>query len=162
MAPGHSGKLVAVRTLVLRDEQVLLVGHKSTGTEKVWWMAPGGLVHAGESALDAASREVKEETGLEVEIDRLIYWLEWIWERSHCVELYFLGTVAGGTLAAGTDPELAETQQIIFDARFFDLDELDQYPVYPKVFRTLLEEHWRQGFPSGAIYLGIDQPDLPR
>ena len=162
VGPESRGKLVAVRTLVLQDGQILLVGHRSTKTGKVWWMAPGGLVHAGEPALDAAAREVREETGLEVEIDQLIYWLEWIWERSHCVELYFVGNVIRGQLAIGNDPELPENRQIIFDARFFDLEELGQYPVYPKAFRTLLAEHLRQGFPEGATYLGISQPDLPR
>jgi ADP-ribose pyrophosphatase YjhB (NUDIX family) len=157
-----SAKLVAVRTVVLQDEKVLLVGHRSTKNDKVWWMAPGGLVNTGESAIHAATREVLEETGLEVEIDRLIYWAEWIWERSHCVELVFLGEVTGGQLAAGNDPELPEDQQIIFEARFFDLDELDEYPVYPEILVTLIREHLEQGFPEGALYLGTHQPDLPR
>ena len=112
--------------------------------------------------MEAAAREVREETGLEVEIGRLIYWLEWIWERSHCVEMYFAGEVAGGQLAIGNDPELPDDRQIIFDARFFDVEELADYPVYPRVFRTLLAEHLGQGFPEGAEYLGISQPDLPR
>ena len=162
MGTESSGKLVAVRTLILQDGQVLLVGNRSTKTGKVWWMAPGGLVHAGEPALDAAVREVREETGLDVEIGRLIYWLEWIWERSHCVELYFVGRVSGGQLAIGNDPELAEDRQIIFDARFVDVGELGNYPVYPKIFRTMLAEHPGGGFPEGATYLGTSQPDLPR
>jgi 8-oxo-dGTP diphosphatase len=157
-----SGKLVSVRTLVLRDEQVLLVGHRSTKTNQVWWMTPGGLVDDGESAVDAAAREVEEETGLEVQIGRLVCWAEWIWQRSHCVELMFLGEVTGGQLAAGNDPELPEDQQIIFDARFFDLDDLDEHPVYPPVLATLLSKHRDQGLPEGAVYLGTHEPDLPR
>jgi len=92
----------------------------------------------------------------------LVYWLEWIWERSYCLALYFLGEVTGGSLRVGTDPELAEGQQLIFDARFFDLNELEDFPVYPRVFRTMLPEHWRQGSPKMAMYLGVDRPDLPR
>ncbi|MGB3904440.1 MAG: NUDIX domain-containing protein [Anaerolineae bacterium] len=155
-------KLVAVRTLVFQDEQVLLVGHRSPKTGRVWWMAPGGLVNRAEPAMEAAVREVKEEAGLDVEAEGPVYWLEWVWEKSYCLELYFLGKVKGGRLAVGSDPELDQEQQQIFDARFFELSELQNFPVYPKVFRTLLAEHWRQGFPTGAMYLGVDKPDLPR
>ena len=162
MKQRSNGKLVAVRTLVFSGDQVLLVGHRSTKTDKVWWMAPGGLVHAGEPAMDAAVREVKEETGLEVGIDRLIYWAEWIWEKSHCVELVFLGRVTGGQLVAGADPELPDDRQIIFEARFFDPGELANYPVYPEILVTLIREHLEQGFPEGALYLGTHEPDLPR
>lgn len=154
--------LVAVRALVFRDEQVLLVGHRSPKTGTVWWMAPGGLVKRGEPAMEAAVREVNEEARLDVEIEGPVYWLEWVREKSYCLELYFLGKVMGGRLSVGSDPELDEGQQQIFDARFFELNELQDYPVYPKVLRTLLPEHWRQGFPAGAMYLGVDKPDLPR
>ena len=155
-------KLVAVRTLLFQDEQVLLVGHRSRKTGTEWWMAPGGLANHGEPAIDAAIREVKEETGLDVEIEGMVYWLEWLWEQSDCLELYFLGRLAGGSLTVGHDPELGEGQQQIFDAHFFPLDELQEFPVYPKVFRTMLLDHWREGFPAGATYLGLDKPDLPR
>ena len=125
-------------------------------------MAPGGIVQQRETVMEAAAREVQEETGLDVDIERLVYWLEWVHEKSYCLELYFLGQVTCGALIVGSDPEFAEGQQLIFDARFFVLDELTNYPVHPEVFKTMLPEHWRQGFSTGALYLGVDKPTLPR
>ena len=40
------------------------------------WMVPGGGIEAGENAAEAAVREVKEETGLEIEAGPLVWHVE--------------------------------------------------------------------------------------
>jgi 8-oxo-dGTP pyrophosphatase MutT (NUDIX family) len=50
------------------DEAILLEKRRDCG----WWGLPGGKVEPGESIIDAAVREVLEETGLTVEITHLI------------------------------------------------------------------------------------------
>jgi ADP-ribose pyrophosphatase YjhB (NUDIX family) len=52
-----------------KDDRILLVKHKY-GQKK--WSLPGGGIELGESVEEAAIREVKEETGLEIEISHLI------------------------------------------------------------------------------------------
>lgn len=63
--------LVGVGAVVVSDSKVLLVkrGHEPA---KGLWSIPGGLIELGETADAAARREVKEETGVDVVIERLL------------------------------------------------------------------------------------------
>ena len=56
---------------VTRKGSLLLIrqGQRWRGSEP--WIAPGGMLKAGETHADGAKREIREETGLVVEIDGL-------------------------------------------------------------------------------------------
>lgn len=56
--------IIAVR--VFEDLQVLLI-KRSKGPFKGYWCFPGGHVEKNEKVVDAIARELKEETGLDVE-----------------------------------------------------------------------------------------------
>ena len=66
-----SRPLVGAGAVVYRSGKVLLVKRKRPPNEDRWAL-PGGLVELGETAEGAAAREVLEETGLKVVIERLI------------------------------------------------------------------------------------------
>lgn len=63
---GHELLLLPSVTVLVFDEEgrVLLARHRGTGR----WVAPGGMVEPDESPPEAAVREVREETGCEVEL----------------------------------------------------------------------------------------------
>ena len=56
---------LAAYALVVRGQEVLLARHSARGPRPGTWSLPGGGVEHGEPPLEAARREVREETGLE-------------------------------------------------------------------------------------------------
>ena len=113
-----------VRVIVLdRDQRILMV--RQHHQERTVWTVPGGAIEPGETSLDAAIREVKEETGLDVVIDRMIWHVEQIipGKEPRFVNI-FLATAQGGSLAMGTDPERSEDGQVIEEVRYMSREEL--------------------------------------
>jgi 8-oxo-dGTP diphosphatase len=99
--------LVGVGGVVVHENRVLLV---QRGTEPLMgqWSIPGGLIDVGETLREAVIREVKEETGLEVEPIELIELLDRIHRdhgrvRYHYVIADYLCRVTGGSLGAASD-----------------------------------------------------------
>ena len=60
--------IVAVGAIIENDQnEIILINHHIEG-----WVFPGGIVENKESLIDGLKREVYEETGTEIEIQRLI------------------------------------------------------------------------------------------
>jgi len=68
-APQANSLVVAVTAVVLDDAGRVLMIQR---TDNNLWAVPGGAQEVGETPTEAAIREVREETGLEVEITGLI------------------------------------------------------------------------------------------
>jgi ADP-ribose pyrophosphatase YjhB (NUDIX family) len=68
---GKEGKLTVACSAVIFDEarqRILLTRRDDNGR----WCLPGGHMEVGESVAEACAREVEEETGLRVQVQRLI------------------------------------------------------------------------------------------
>lgn len=101
--------LVGVGAVIVHEGRVLLVqrGHEPL---KGRWSIPGGLIEIGEMLHEAVVREVREETGLEIEPVELVELLDRIHRegdrvRYHYVIADYLCRVVGGTLKAADDAD---------------------------------------------------------
>ncbi len=64
-----------VRVIVMDDKDSMLMVCQHHEDRDIW-MVPGGGIEDGESSVEAAVREVDEETGLDVQIEKLLWHVE--------------------------------------------------------------------------------------
>jgi 8-oxo-dGTP diphosphatase len=62
-----AGLMIGVFAIILQQGRMLLI-KRGTEPHKGYWCPPGGLIEASETPEEAVTREVREETGLEVEV----------------------------------------------------------------------------------------------
>lgn len=91
-------------TVILMDGKIVLIRRKNEPFRGKWAL-PGGFVDYGERVEDAAVREAKEETSLDVELTGLlgVYSAPDRDPRGHTVGVVYLAKPVGGELKAADD-----------------------------------------------------------
>lgn len=100
--------IVAVGAVIVVDGGIVLVRRKNEPLAGRWSL-PGGGVELGESLADCVVREVREETGLEVEVGPIVEVLDRIHKDPqgriayHYVLIDYVARPVGGALTPGSD-----------------------------------------------------------
>ena len=109
-----------------------------------------GTLEVGETLEECAIRETKEETGLDVSVEKLLYVCDRIQDDNHVVHITFAVRRRGGCLQVGTEPE--PDANPITDVRMVPIESLCEFG-YTQRFRDLAME----GFPGSGSYQGLVQ-----
>lgn len=127
--------IIGVGVLIKSDNKVLLVKRlQDPGKGK--WSIPGGRLKFGEKLRDAAIREIEEETGLKIEIVRLLDVVDiFVKDRKgkvkdHYVIIDFEGKITGGELKASSDAS---------EVKWVDVSEINEYELTDSTAKFLRE-----------------------
>ncbi|MBX9745935.1 MAG: NUDIX hydrolase [Hyphomonadaceae bacterium] len=135
-SPPPKTPIAAVGVVCFRAGQVLLVRRGKPPLEDSWSL-PGGRIEWGERAVDAARRELKEETGCEAELIGLVDVVDAVLSRrgasgespwGHYVLIDYAARWTAGEPRAGDDAR---------EARFFTPAELESLGLWDETLRII-------------------------
>lgn len=147
---------ISAASIVLREQKVLLVHHYDPGRYD-FWLPPGGSLIESESIFECARRETFEETGLVVDLERILYIQEFIDQDLHFCKFFILSTGFRGEISLRNRPE---DEGFLVDARFMDRDELLELDVKPEILRDQFWDDAAWDFPT-TRYLGLEVINSP-
>ena len=135
---------IRVTGILIENNKILLVKQKIS--DKRNWSLPGGKLEQGETLEQGIVREMKEETGLDVEIVRLLYLCDVATSDNTLLHITFLLKRIAGDISLPTNEFESNP---IYDIEFVPISDLSEYGFNDK-FIELAEN----GFSDSGIYAG--------
>lgn len=113
-------------TIIIKDKEILLMHRHKAGQE--YYALPGGTLEAGESPEQAAIREVKEETTLDIAIDKLL----WEYDDKICYGYYFLAKDIKGQAQLGGEELERNNPDNHYALKWVKIADLPKLLLYPE------------------------------
>jgi len=108
--------------VIIRDHQLLLIAHQHHDTGRKYWLLPGGGIEDGEDEVACVIREMREETNLDVRVERLLLDEEISPSAGYTRIKTYLCVPIAGEAKPGYEPEVeASSVYGITDVAWFDL-----------------------------------------
>jgi 8-oxo-dGTP pyrophosphatase MutT (NUDIX family) len=133
------------------------VKHVHPKTGYTWWVPPGGGIKGNESIFEAAQREVFEETGMTVKLDKIIYIRQFIYyaQEENNIIIYLTAKEAKGKETIKNIQGKGNDEKYIKELRYFNREEMKGEIIFPEILRNEMWQDYQNGFPS-IKFIGVE------
>jgi ADP-ribose pyrophosphatase YjhB (NUDIX family) len=115
-------KRIRYQGAILRDDHILLIQHREHATGRVYWIIPGGGRENGETEEECVVREMREETNLDVAIEKLLLDERPDRDEVDWLAKTYLCRIVSGEAKPGYEPETEASEHYgIVAVGWFDL-----------------------------------------
>ena len=131
---------VRVCAVIRRGDEVLL--NLDTQLPEPHWVLPGGRARFGEPTRDGAVREIREEVGVEPQLERLLWVVDLFFGTAHSLELFWLVSLDADSAPMRSTAPFLSPEDDRFVLEWHRLDTLPRLlPVFlPDALRALPDE----------------------
>lgn len=128
-----------VAAVMIVDNHVLI--HRQTKDEH--WALPGGRVELQEDSQTSVVREVKEELGIDVKVEKLLWFTENFFDYNdknyHEIGLYYQVSPLNGSFNFHKEEFFGEEgERLVY--QWVPISSLEEFKLYPEFIRTSLSE----------------------
>ena len=134
---------IAASGIVLKENKILLVKYENINGNTVF-VGPGGAANIDESLEDALVREVLEETGVNIKVEKILCVEDLLSSKHRLLKLWFLCSYINGNIIKTQDA----INEGITEVNWYSQEELKNKITYPNILLTtnwpeFLKDNWQ-------------------
>ena len=123
--------------IIIQDGKILLLHRQKAG--EIYYIIPGGGLEAGETPQQAAKREIKEETDLDVEIDELIFEFNGVYGYP---EYFFAVKNIQGEARLGGEELEKNCEENHYEIAWVEIKKLSETNLLPPEIKSIIIEKY--------------------
>ena len=133
-----------IGVVLITNGQILLV--RNTRKDPPTFHLPGDIVKVNETLEQAAKRAVKEQAGIDVEVQKLLYVRDGLDAEKHRLDLFFLGKIGKEQDTLADHPN--------FKIDWVNIGIMESMDLFPKFLRRRVLKDYKNKFKDTSEYVG--------